>query len=540
MRLLNVKLLTRFRSLPAGSEFNFDNCELSSEKLEPICLVGLNGSWKSNLLECISEIFYYLETYVLENGKPESKFRKEFAFEISFVYNLSWDTSRKLRFDNLLILLQEEGDFIVTYKKSPNDIPKTTISTKKKTFITDSIDHERFFLPVHVIGYSSGQNELISNPFIKADYYYFDELENKRKKDIGVELPLNRLFFMDYDSSHIVAICNYLLTPGYQLNHLSKELKISDLDSFSIRIRYRNYRNNTIAFAQQIQSAISKLKSCATVYEETQGEANFQQLRLSFFVDEEMKRAFARSFGTAMLLYRDLYLLRLMNIHNFGRDTRSRIKKAGMDDNLSSLIPRPDSSRIIFQIEDIQFRKIGSDNPIKYKDMSDGEHQLMHVLGSFMLLNASGSILLFDEPETHFNPEWRSKLVYLINKVVEEIESDKKRRMRNQEMILTSHSPFIVSDCRKERVFMFSKGIGTNPGINTFGSSVDLILQEVFGISHSVSEYALNEIKRLLKKKNPASIIEGSKLLGESYEKGFLYERIEELKLKKKKKTKTK
>ena len=75
--------------------------------------------------------------------------------------------------------------------------------------------------------------------------------------------------------------------------------------------------------------------------------------------------------------------------------------------------------------------KVDEEELIKYRNLSDGEHQLMHVLGSIILLDTSGSILLYDEPETHFNPEWRSQLITLINKATEE------KKKHNQALGLT-------------------------------------------------------------------------------------------------------
>ncbi|MGD1844392.1 MAG: hypothetical protein ACFB10_03250 [Salibacteraceae bacterium] len=42
--------------------------------------------------------------------------------------------------------------------------------------------------------------------------------------------------------------------------------------------------------------------------------------------------------------------------------------------------------------------------------MSDGEHQFNQIIGTMMLLETPGCLLLLDEPDTHFNPKWRSRL----------------------------------------------------------------------------------------------------------------------------------
>lgn len=535
MRLRSVKILTRFRGLAPNSEYRFDNVELLKGRIEPLCFVGLNGSGKSNLLEVIAEIFYYLDVYVHQEGKPSSRFKTPFGFEVSYAMDITWQAAARAKLNKLEKLTWEgTRDSEVTIKKLPSELPKITIKSDNKILVDETSDPDIFILPVQIISYSSGHNELISNPFIKSSYHYFDQLTSKESKEINEELALSRLFHLDYENSQLVTLCNFLFSEDNNVGLIKKAIKVDELDSFNIIIRFRNYRNNSIVFAQTLQQAINNLKDCASAVEETKGSANFHELKLSYIIGEdengksELKRAFQRKFGSSILLYRDLFFLNLMNIHCQGVDTRNKIMHAGKDDNLQFLVPVPPRDRLVFQINGIEFRKSGETEPIKYKNLSDGEHQLMHTIGSIMLLNLSGSILLFDEPETHFNPEWRSKLISLINDATKEKRDDS---FRKQEIIITSHSPFIVSDCRRERVFVFEKGKAVNPKIKTFGTSVNIITEEVFDKKESISDLPIKKIEEIkaagldtLEKIQAAK--EASRILGESVEKVLLFREL--------------
>lgn len=528
MRLLQIKLLTKFRGLEAGSEFHFDNTDLSRDKIEPLCFVGLNGSGKSNLMEVVCEIFYYLETYVLAEGKPKSKFRSDFGFEISYKLDVL-SLQNVLNWSKIDSLLSDYRNTIVIISKQPKELPQITLTPRFDKGINETTDFEYFLLPNHIIAYSSGQNELISNPFIKSSYYYFDSLQTSQAKDSNIELGLTRLFYLDYEYSQLITVCNYLFAEQNQVSFLSKELKLDGeepLDSFCITIHYYKDGNNKINLARSIQIAIENLKSCATAIYESEKE-----LKLAFKVDKEVRRAFQRKFGSAILLFRDLYFLELLNIHLHRVATRKKIKDAPSMtyDNLNFLVPVPLREKLIFMVDKIRFKKENSKELIRYKNLSDGEHQMLHVLGSIMLLNTSGSILLYDEPETHFNPQWRSQLITLINKST--VEKNSPDNLRNQEILITSHSPFIVSDCRRERVFIFENGKATNPKINTFGSSVNIITEEVFGKSESISGLSLKEIENIkaagldtLEKIQAAK--EASRVLGESVEKVLLFREL--------------
>ena len=69
-----------------------------------------------------------------------------------------------------------------------------------------------------------------------------------------------------------------------------------------------------------------------------------------------------------------------------------------------------------------------------------------------------------------------------------------------------------------------------NQHYNQLFQNDDLILQEIFKMNYSISENALEEIKLLLKKNTVNEIMNGSKKFGESYEKGFLFAKIEKIK----------
>ena len=61
MKLISVKILGNdFRNLTAGNIYNF-NTSFKDDRLSTKCFTGLNGSGKSNMLELLSEIFFFLD-----------------------------------------------------------------------------------------------------------------------------------------------------------------------------------------------------------------------------------------------------------------------------------------------------------------------------------------------------------------------------------------------------------------------------------------------------------------------------------------------
>lgn len=176
-----------------------------------------------------------------------------------------------------------------------------------------------------------------------------------------------------------------------------------------------------------------------------------------------------------------------------------------------------------------------------------------------------------DEPDTHFNPMWRAKLVKLLNFVAAtkfeerekyvldkkgEIQLDESKEpikekylfpteVRNQEIIITTHSPFVISDSQTEDVYKFEKIENIvhydNPkNIETYGASIGLLLKEIFNREISISDLANYDIEvlrnaflKLTNKEDIIEKIEQTKAMlvdfGESIEKFDLYSFLREI-----------
>lgn len=565
MRIKRIKTLSPFRGLPIGFEIIF---YLNNTRgIEPICFIGLNGSGKSNVLELIAEIFYYLENYHKADKKRLLLFKNDFGFEIEYYLSKVTFEIAGVRWDELTQYWNQPGkekeQSIFKFIKRIGEYPVISATIDQQEFVLKNNNNNRneAILPERVIAYSSGNNELLSNPFIKIDFQYFDELERRARATKDPSLKINRLFFLDYESNKIITICNFLFDAadfdetklksdeskatefgGIYLEPIKKELKIKDLKTFSITLRLSrkppigDQDSTDYNVPPELNIAIENLKKCASFYEEKPPKSksvDLWEIEFYFWVNKATKEAFRYYFKTAYDLYRILYFFGLLNIRLISSKTIKAIKdaKAGTEDNLSDLLPKYEKDRLIFSINDISFIKDNVAEVIHYKKLSDGEHQLLQIFGSLLLMSRPGLIFLFDEPETHFNPEWRSRFVSLLNACI--MKEDRSA----QEVILSTHSPFIVSDCRKEKVFIFNRESDSslkspvNPQINTFGASTSIITEKVFGKQETISELSINEIERI--KSLPLNTLEdvkdaknAARVLGESVEKVMLFREL--------------
>lgn len=161
----------------------------------------------------------------------------------------------------------------------------------------------------------------------------------------------------------------------------------------------------------------------------------------------------------------------------------------------------------------------------------------MHIAGTLMFFDEPGTLFLLDEPETHFNPEWRSRFINMLNKIAEKKQLLNKSASQFNDILLTTHSPFILSDSRKESIFIFSRDqagkVGyTQPKINTYGASAHVLLQEIFGKSSTISEMTRVQIDALKNEEINTEediklVKDKAALLGDSVEKFLLFVKLQ-------------
>ncbi len=237
MKLAYIKLLSRYRSLPKGFEMRFDTETPQLDKVSPICFVGRNGSGKSNVMEFLAEVFYYLETIGIsqnrESIEDQLKLSKDLGFEMELEYHAESDMRIKF--------VKRPNEFLFDMEGN-EDIAVKGEELSKKGFNWSWLDYATTlygFMPEKVIGYSSGMNELLSNPFLRMQFQYYKEYIQSVREQLNQVTDTSRLFYMSYLTNETVLLANYLIEPentegGNPLAIVNKQIRAKDIDSFRI------------------------------------------------------------------------------------------------------------------------------------------------------------------------------------------------------------------------------------------------------------------------------------------------------------------
>ncbi len=539
MKLQSIKLIGEFKSLNGTEEHPFYlPFSQAREVYTPICLVGLNGSGKSNLIELIADILcyadrFYKKYYGSKNNLP-------YDFELKYGLNLDGrQTSVKLKCYNSQLTLQQYVD---------NSWQEPSNPTK--------------YLPKKIVAYSSGLNQGLSSVFAKNQYHFYDAVRRQGnfykkynkllslvegrelEKDENVlgaiseymrktyrqspalfhdpelynpdfdplkvldtikpNLPLG--LFSDHYANQLIFIALYVTNnPAYR-EFLTEKVNINRIVSFEFDLRLGEYKN--VDFVEDEVERLVELSS-------NSGKFNAKTLNglLEFKIDENFYATLEGLFSSTDKFFETLLFLIYLAAKKWSLDERKSLKTAIYLKN----VPHISGGYAPIRVLNTKIRLNNPDVETLYDRLSDGEHQLIQIIAALILFQGTNTLFILDEPESHFNPEWRSAFVSLVNQYVD-IESS--------EVVVSTHSPFLVSSCKGNRV-LHCKKEGDQIEIErceveTYGASFDTLLRSVFNLPVLISEEPWLKIKELLKDEDKKSVIDQLEKYGDSFEINFL------------------
>jgi len=591
VKLLRLKITDPkgFRSLQPGFEYHFrTEWDLQEEQgFAPFVCAGPNGSGKSNLLEVLAAIFFQLEIL---------RVRRSFLPD-NFLYD-ERDNPKGFRDGDgvpdgfeLEYLIRVPPEFCASYSpefaevriiKNPGSSPEINwLNQAEFEYVALGVISEQereFLLPQFVLGYSSGENEILSLPFFKMRFIQFDEYWQSLKEQLSYPgRPETRMAYLDSGFSQAILICNLLFHDSDSLKPFREDVGVEELKEFRIIIRRsievskevaagfsergfskafssdfsKGKRNPALTIDEESDSykvnlmerleaeeksadnfdpIVSRLKRCATCWfvDETT-----DTLYLDYLVNDATRKSFSENFDfdvnkSPIALFQALQVLLTLNLYSASESLKTELYQSESQ-YVTETVPILASDERIMRFKFVKFSKVGVDQPVMLKSLSDGEHQLLHSLGLCLLFKNTNSLFLLDEPETHFNLDWRSNFVTRLHQCFKGAED-------THEMLVTTHTPFLVSDSRPEKVLVFNKTDGvvnvSRPEFNTLGASINKItMSKIFDKRETIGGHAQAILEKLRQRFQNGEdkeqlLAEIERELGDSVEKVLLIKTI--------------
>jgi predicted ATPase len=447
-------------------------------------IIGPNGAGKSNLIEAIITIFRDLD--------------------LNQVASLDYELDYNIR------------NYRIEIKVQAGKRPAVVIDGERAS-ASRLRDDAREFLPSNVFVYYSGKNERIEQLFqahqrrfnqrmeITAEEYLPEHLladftgqegqaesitEHKRRADRRRELlgedQLRRLFYCRGGHSQLVLLA-CLLSKDEVFTRLLNSLNIVDLDSALFVLKQPH-----------------RLRGDLDEKNILEGDKRFWYARgevVSEFLDKLWQ------FAVAPIDHTEDKLIdfrgrreRQQQLYLFLPD-KERLQKLG------ELIGEPDrffryaeAAYIGDLIEEVRINvkhKDATDN-ITFNQLSEGELQLLTVLGLMRITSQDHCLFLLDEPDTHLNPIWKLRYFDEIERVIR--KNTAQTLAGDSQIIITTHDPMMIGSLRREQVRILRKERGKSivdtPYEHPQGMGVaGLLKSEMFGLPSTLDAPTLRDLE---------------------------------------------
>ncbi|MEE4220978.1 AAA family ATPase [Pseudomonas viridiflava] len=96
----------------------------------------------------------------------------------------------------------------------------------------------------------------------------------------------------------------------------------------------------------------------------------------------------------------------------------------------------------------IRVRLKKNDGTVTFRELSEGEQQLLTVLGLLRFTSEDESLFLLDEPDTHLNPRWSVDYISYLKQFI----ANGTKQEETSHILLTTHNPLAVAELDREQV----------------------------------------------------------------------------------------
>ncbi len=96
----------------------------------------------------------------------------------------------------------------------------------------------------------------------------------------------------------------------------------------------------------------------------------------------------------------------------------------------------------------IRVRLKKNDGSVTFRELSEGEQQLLTVLGLLRFTAEDESLFLLDEPDTHLNPRWSVDYISYLKQFI----ASGTTQEETSHILLTTHNPLAIAELDREQV----------------------------------------------------------------------------------------
>ncbi|HBM09586.1 chromosome segregation protein SMC [Pseudomonas sp. 10B238] len=388
-------------------------------------VIGWNGTGKSNVLEALAIIFRDL---IGKERKPA------FAFKLAYrmgtgegVRHIHVDADPDRESEPFIIHVATDSEARGEGTLIPFiEVDEAVSALRGKAIkLTAFLNADAEYLPRYVFSYYSGESTRMYEVFSPYLESYDSKLRN------GVDPGLKRLFYAMPVHSHFVLLAFMIQQSDVVRAFLDDHLGIDPDDG--------------------IESVLFVLRQPPWKSKAPDGDPRFWNARgvvrdfLSRLHDIalapiEISRQVSTSiWNKKKLEFKYLFVKDIAALRRFvGNQAPAQFFR----DLESTYV-----SELIEEVR-IRVRLKKNDGSVIFRELSEGEQQLLTVLGLLRFTAEDESLFLLDEPDTHLNPRWSVDYIAYLKQFI----ASGTRQEETSHILLTTHNPLAIAELDREQV----------------------------------------------------------------------------------------
>jgi len=389
-------------------------------------VLGWNGTGKSNLFEILVIIFRDLHDWIERNRWPEQELSDfTLTYEINdLIIDIEWNSAKSKR-------------------------PEVRVAPIGTGALSESdwsaVKREELPLPRFVFGYYSGPTNRMAEHFLPMKQGHYDRLRNAKADDaetLARLLEQRRFFCAETHHAKYVLLGFSYKEDAKITQFLESKLRIVGFESALFVIR---------------KPAWAKPGSKPDDFWGATGIMRRVMERLRRFAVAPMVLEQRVSYGYRSTTEDHYYffLPDLASLHSFAAeypDART----------FFLALESTDFSELIHDVA-IQVRVKSSHTnevAITFHQMSEGEQQLLMVLGLMRFTKSHQSLVLLDEPDTHLNPHWSVDYLKDLAAVMND-GLDTTNEQQTSQILMATHDPLVIASLVKEQIHLLKRDPST-------------------------------------------------------------------------------
>jgi restriction endonuclease S subunit/predicted ATPase len=429
-------------------------------------VLGWNGTGKSNLFEALVIVFRDLHDWTERNrwpDKPMSGFRLRYEID-----------------ERIIEILWQPGQM-----RRPELKTATLPSDDTVDVVFASLKREDLALPRFIFGYYSGPTNRLAEHFLPMKQAHYERLRLAKADDAKTLARLleKRRFFCAETHHAKYVLLGFSYKEDVRINEfLERRLRIVGFESALFIIRKPHWAKSgskpgdfwgATGIMRRVMERLRRFAIAPMVLEQrvNYGYRSTNEDHYYFFLpDLGSLHAFAAEYQDA----RSFFLA----------------------------LESTDFSELIHDVKiQVRIRSANAESvPITFHQLSEGEQQLLMVLGLIRFTKSHQSLLLLDEPDTHLNPHWSVEYLKDLTRVMSD-SGDESIEQQTSQILMATHDPLVIASLVKEQIHLLRRDPQTDvcrsdtANVNPRGLGFTGILtSEMFGFRSDLDPETLADL----------------------------------------------